>query len=124
MASDDEIPHTHAGPSRRQPMPPPGSQTDRFVKLVRESHGEDFVASWLLPHLTIKMSDGQPAFQNCEFTHDTIFTTGVGADALRKRCEHLVEKADIEIRECPVIRQRFNVWGRKYAKQKTIGGKK
>ena len=119
----DDIPHTHSF-SRRQPTPPEGSRTALFVDLVGQSHGPDFVASWLLPSLTIKMADGSPAFQNCEFTEDTIFTTSVGADALRKRCEHLVEKADIEIRECPVIRQRFNVWGRKYAKQKTIGGKK
>lgn len=117
----NEIPHTHQFPRTRQPTPPVGSRTERFVEMVEQTHGRDFVASWLLPSLMIQMKDGSPAFQNCEFTNDTIFTTGVGNEQLFKRCEHLIEKADIIVRECPIIRAKFNAWGRKH---KTTGGKK
>lgn len=120
----DDIPHTHQFPRTRQPQPPTGSATERFVELVEQAHGRDFVASWLLPHLMIQMSDGSPAFQTCEFTPDTIWTTGVGADRLNRACEHLIEKADITVRECPQIRARFAAWGRKYRAPKTPGARK
>lgn len=123
MADDEGIPHTH-GRWTRSDTPPSGSKTERFVDLVRRDHGEDFVASWLLPHLMIRMADGTAGFQNCEFTPDTIWTTGVGADRLNRACEHLIEKADITVRECPQIRARFAAWGRKYRAPKTPGARK
>lgn len=116
---DDAIPHTHATAStRRQPTPPDGAKTARFVEMVLNDHGPDFVASWLLPSQMIKMDDGAPAFQNCEFTNDTIFTTGIGADRLKSRCETQMLRADIVIRECPIIRTRFQAWGRQYKRFK------
>jgi hypothetical protein len=113
--ADDLIPHTHAERSRSQ-TPPVGSATAYFVDLARRAHGDDFVASWLLPSLTVKMSDGQMAFQNCEFTHNRIFTTSVGVDRLNRACNHLAEKANVVILECPALRAKFSAWARKYRK--------
>ena len=113
--ADDAIPHTHSGRTRSD-HPPPGSKTARFVAMAADVHGEDFVASWLL--------SGHLGFQNCEFTDDTIWTTGVGADRLNRACETLIEKTDIVVRECPIIRTKFAAWGRKQRAQKTTGGRK
>ena len=109
--ADDMIPHVHR--ATRSPTPPPGSPTAQFVELVRAVRGDDFVASWLLPGLMIRMRDGSPAFQNCEFTEDRIFTTGVGADRLNRACDQQIRQTEITIRQCPIIRVKFQAWGRK-----------
>lgn len=89
---DDLVPHTHRGFAPRRSAP--YGRTADFVRRVGETHGEPFVKSWLNE-------------QNCDFTSDTIFTTGIGCDRLNSRCGEIAESFMVRIVSCPFVRKRF-----------------
>lgn len=119
---DDGIPHAHFRPTRQQ-SPPVNSATERFFDLVRKVHGEPFALSWLASGL-IEHGDGVPPFQNCEFTDDTIHTTGVGAERLHRACQEQMKAANVRVLHCKLMTERMAIWARKRANLLKAKGRK
>lgn len=65
----------------------PSGKTAYFVHRAREVHGEPFCKSWLAGGIT------------CSFSNDTVYTTSVGADRLRKQCWAELQEAGVNVIE-------------------------
>jgi hypothetical protein len=80
------------GPSRGDPV----GRTKGFVERVREVYGAGFANAWL-------------SRVTCDFTHDQIRTTPLGAAMLRKRCSLIAGKHKITIVADPALEARMVV---------------
>lgn len=87
----DDIPHTHRGFGRQSI---PYGKTLAFYRRVLAEHGKPFCDSWL--------ND-----KNCDFTDDTVYTTGIGNERLKARCAAFAEECGVTIQECVAVRERF-----------------
>lgn len=81
-----------SGPSRGDPV----GRTKGFVERVREVYGAGFAASWL-------------SRATCDFTHNEVRTTPLGAATLRKRCSLIAGKHKVSIVSDPALEARVVV---------------
>lgn len=84
--------HERAGGGERGPIP--RGSTLAFVMAVEETHGRDFVKSWL-------------SSRSCAFTDDTIYTIGLAVERLQQRCSGYLEKYGVKVKKCMEVTREF-----------------